>query len=135
MMTGAASGNTGDTGNTATSAAYETLTVPDSALREMVDSRGALSVRFFESSELCDGTVVIGDRTFPVSRMMLAAASPFFAGALSSSFREGATKAINTVNNMPTQTFKPLRNIVSKPPINMPINRNIVGIIQTYYVF
>ena len=68
--------------------------MPDSGLRTLVDNRGTLALKFFESSELCDGTVVIGDRTFPISRMMLAAASPFFAGALASTFREGANKTI-----------------------------------------
>ena len=78
-----------------TAPAWEVLTVPDSNLRALVDSRGEASVRYFEGGELCDGLVVLGERAFPMSRMMLAAASPFFAGALASSFREGADKTIH----------------------------------------
>ena len=73
---------------------WEALSVPDNGLRELVDSRGCKGIECFENGELCDGTVILGDRHIPVSRMMLAASSPFFASALTSKFKEGAEKTI-----------------------------------------
>ena len=35
----------------------------------------------YEAGELCDGTVKLGERGYPVSRMAMAAASPFFKAA------------------------------------------------------
>merc|ERR1740121_46448 len=49
----------------------------------------------YEDASLCDGEVKLADgRILPVSRMVLAASSPFFKAAFSGHMREGASRSV-----------------------------------------
>ena len=55
----------------------------------------------YEAGELCDGTVILGDRQFPVCRMLLSAASPFFKSAFMGGFRESAQCSVTLDPTLP----------------------------------
>ena len=54
------------------------------------DERVAVLRSLYEAHECCDAEVVLRDRTFPVSRMSVCAASPFFRATFAGGMREGA---------------------------------------------
>jgi hypothetical protein len=52
-------------------------------------ARAERAGELYEAGQLCDGKLVLNGRTFPVSRILLAAASPFFRSAFTGGMREG----------------------------------------------
>ena len=52
-------------------------------------ARAERAGELYEAGQLCDGKLVLNVRTFPVSRILLAAASPFFRSAFTGGMREG----------------------------------------------
>ena len=62
----------------------------------------------YESGELCDGTVTLGDRQFPVCRMLLSAASPFFKSAFLGGFRESVQCSVTLDPTLPPDCVEAL---------------------------
>ena len=62
----------------------------------------------YESGKLCDGTVTLGDRQFPVCRMLLAAASPFFKSAFLGGFRESIQCSVTLDPTLPPDCVEAL---------------------------
>lgn len=62
----------------------------------------------YESGQLCDGTVTLGDRQFPVCRMLLSAASPFFKSAFLGGFRESVQCSVTLDPSLPPDCVEAL---------------------------
>lgn len=70
------------------------LTLQASAKLRLACDRAKSSASLFETSALCDGIVELNGRAFPVSCMMVAAASPFFKAAFTGVMREATERRI-----------------------------------------
>lgn len=76
-------------GDASTSAASQTCDI-DCADGALLTSRAHTAGALYEAGELCDGALTLQGRTYAVSRMMLASASPFFKSAFTSTMRESS---------------------------------------------
>ena len=76
-------------GDASTSAAPNTCDI-DCADDAVLTSRAHTAGALYEAGELCDGALTLQGRTYAVSRMMLASASPFFKSAFTSTMRESS---------------------------------------------
>ena len=75
----------------------------------------------YEAGELCDGEVKLGQRTYPVSRMVLASASPFFKAAFSGTMREGVQQAVTLDATLSATAVEALLRFAHAPgPIAVP---------------
>lgn len=83
------------------------------------DERLAALRSLYEAGECCDAEVVLRDRVFPVSRMSLCAASPFFravfAGGTTSSSREGAEQRVELDPTLSAQSVELLLEFAHAP--------------------
>jgi len=87
------------------------LPLPEEAARD----RHSSLRETYERGELCDGQVVLGERVFPVSRMTLAASSPFFRAAFSSGMREGASLRVTLDPTLPIRCVEALLSYAHAP--------------------
>ena len=74
----------------------------------------------YEAGELCDGEVKLGQQNYPVSRMVLASASPFFKAAFSGTMREGVQQAVALDASLSATAVEALLKFVALLPITVP---------------
>lgn len=79
------------------------------------DERLAALRSLYEAGECCDAEVVLRDRIFPVSRMSLCAASPFFRAVFAGGMREGAEQRVELDPTLSAQSVELLLEFAHAP--------------------
>lgn len=85
-----------------------TLVMTEAEADAAMSGRGNRIFELYQGQQLCDATVKVGGLTKRVSRLMLSAASPFFAAAFSSQMREGSERTVHIADDVSEQCVEAL---------------------------